>query len=128
MKTIEHCIPKAINPQAVLDAWQRHSGHLTHSVGRSLLTHHVLSFTFHRLDSANEEELAGFISGYVAACEDQRKAALDRVDSMLHEIFADDDDTLILSDDNAAPLGWDSVDTSTDDDSPQMMPSPDQFR
>lgn len=118
MKTVEHLIPKAINPQAVLNAWQRHSGHLTHSVGRSLLTHHVLCFTLQNdyfkehYRPVDEEELAGFIAGYVAACIDHEKASNARMMDMLGEIFEGDDDTLILS----------------DDDSPQMMPGPDQFR
>ena len=29
MKTFEHLIPKAVDPQALLDAWERHSGNTT---------------------------------------------------------------------------------------------------
>lgn len=133
MKTIEHYIPLTISPQTLLDAWTRHSGNTTRYVGIPTASHHRLVFVLGEADDvvtdASEEELAGFIAGYVAAWQDHRKAALDRADNMLREIFTDDDDdTLILSDDDVVPPGWGSVDTSTDDDSPQMMPSPDQFR
>ena len=85
MKTIEHCVPLTINPQALLDAWERHSGHHTHSVGRSLLTHHRLLFTLQtdlfkpNYHPTNEEELAGFIAGYVAAWQDAQTDKLDDV-------------------------------------------------
>ena len=84
MKTIEHLIPKAINPQALLDAVERafftvQTGKLGH--GDDLpgsMTHSRLIFWVDDFPSqAAQDELAGFVAGYVAAWQDAQEDKLD---------------------------------------------------
>ena len=79
MKTIEHYIPKALDRQRLLDAVERQTGKLGH--GGDLLgsmTHSRLIFWVNDFpEQAAQEELAGFIAGYVAAWQDAQRDKLD---------------------------------------------------
>ena len=79
MKTIEHYIPKALDRQRLLDAVERQTGKLGH--GGDLpgsMTHSRLIFWANDFPSqAAQDELAGFVAGFVAAWQDAQEDKLD---------------------------------------------------